>query len=85
MDLLEILKNYLKNVKDTLIIVFEIEINTKTFTIRLLDNKIEKTVKGTSKVLAKQSALFFYIQLLIRFFSFCFQTICLNRIFIKKL
>lgn len=35
------------------VIVFRIEIDTKSFTAKLLDEKLEKAVKATSKVLAK--------------------------------
>lgn len=60
-NLLEISKNNLKNVKSTYIIVLQIEIDTKSFTARLLNDKLEKTVKATSKVLSKELVTFFNI------------------------
>lgn len=53
-DILKISKNVLKAVEKTQIKVFRIEIDTKNFTTKLLDEKLEKAVKATGKVLAKQ-------------------------------
>lgn len=52
-DLVGIPKNNSKDIEATLVIVFRIEINTKSFTPRLLNDKLEKAVKAISKVLAK--------------------------------
>ena len=57
-DLLGILRNDSKDAEGTQVIVFGIEIDTKKFTAKLLDGKLEKAVKATSKVLAKQSVTF---------------------------
>lgn len=53
-NLLEIPRNNLNNIKDTLLIVFKIEIDTKIFIARFLNDKFEKSMKTISKVLAKQ-------------------------------
>lgn len=54
-DLLGIPRNDSKDVEGTQIIVFRIEIDTKSFTTKLPDEKLEKAVKATSKILAEQS------------------------------
>lgn len=51
--MLGIPRNNLKNIESTLIIVFGIEIDTKNFIAKFLNNQLEKTVKAISKVLAK--------------------------------
>ena len=43
------------------VIVFGIEMDTRKFIAKLLDEKLEKAVKATSKVLAKQSVTFLNI------------------------
>ena len=53
-NLLEILRNNSKNVKRIQVIVFRMEIDTKSFTAKLLDEKCKKAVKTTNKVLGKQ-------------------------------
>lgn len=52
-DLLAIPKNDLKDAKVTLVIVFGIEIDTRNFTARLSNDKLEKAVKAMNKVLAE--------------------------------
>lgn len=51
-------RNNLKNVEKMQVIVFGIEIDTKSFIAKLLDKKLEKAVKTISKVLFKQSVTF---------------------------
>lgn len=69
-DLLEILKNDSKNAKSTLIIVFEIKIDIRSFIVRVTDYKWEKAIRRTSKALIEESVPFLDIQLLIRFLFF---------------
>lgn len=52
-NLLRISKNKLTNIEDILVIIFKIEIDTKNFIAKLLNNKLKKLVKITSKILAK--------------------------------
>lgn len=52
-NLSKILRDNLKNVQDILVIIFEIEINIKNLIARLLNDKLEKTVKANSKFLTK--------------------------------
>lgn len=52
-DLLEILKNDTKDAEKMQVIVFRIEIDTRKFTAKLIDKKVEKAVKAISKILAK--------------------------------
>lgn len=59
--LLRIFKNDSKDIERTQVIVLRIEIDTKKFTANLLDEKLEKAVKATSKVLAKQWVTFLNI------------------------
>lgn len=60
-DLLGIPRNDLKDAEGTLVIVFRIEIDTRNIIARLPNDKLEKAVKVTSKVLAKQSVTFLKI------------------------
>lgn len=66
-DLLDIPRNDLKDAEGTKVIVFRIEINTRSFTARLLKDKLDKAIKATGKVLAKHSAIFLNIQSLVGF------------------
>lgn len=52
-NLLGIPRNNLKDIEGILIIVFKIKINTKNFIARLSNDKLEKVVKATNKVLTK--------------------------------
>lgn len=60
-NLLEILKNNFKTAKNILIIVFGINIDIKSFIARLLNHKLQKAIKITSKILAKQLIIFLNI------------------------
>lgn len=71
--------------EDTKVVVFEIEIDTKTFTARFSNEKLDKAIKAISKVLAKQSVVFFDIQSLVGFLSFYSQVVCLVRVFMQRL
>lgn len=84
-NLLGISRNDLKDIESILIIVFEIEIDTKNFIARILNNKLEKAGRAISKVLIKQLVTFFNIQLLVEFLSFCLHAVRLGKVFIKKL
>lgn len=53
-------------------IVFGIEIDTRSFKTKILIKKLEKTIKITIKILAKQLITFLNILLLVRFLSFYF-------------
>ena len=50
-DLLEIPRNNSKDAEGMQVIVFGIEIDTRKFTAKLPDEKLQKVVKATSKVL----------------------------------
>lgn len=70
-DLLEIPRNNSKDTEGTQVIVFGIEVDTRSYTARLPTEKLEKAIRATSKVLAKQSVTFLDIQSLVGFLSFC--------------
>lgn len=57
-NLLEILRNNLRNTKITHVIVFGIKIDTKNFSFRLSNKKLEKAFGATSKLLAMQFVTF---------------------------
>lgn len=84
-NLLGILRNDLKDIEGTLVIVFKIEIDIRKLIVRLPNNKLEKAVKVLSNILAKQFVTFPKIQSLVKFFSFCSQAMHLGRLFIRKL
>ncbi len=70
-DLLGVLRNNSKDAEETQVIVFGIEIDTRKFIAKLPNEKLEKAVKATSKVLAEQSVTFLDILSLVGFLSFC--------------
>lgn len=84
-DLLGIPRNDSKDAEGTQVIVFGIEIDTRSFTAKLPDEKLEKAVRATSKVLAEQSVTFLDIQFLVGFLSFCSQAVRLSRVFMRRL
>ncbi len=84
-DLLGIPRNDSKDAEETQVIVFGIEIDIRKFTAKLPDEKLEKAVKVTSKVLAKQSVTFLDIQSLVGFLSFCSHAVNLERVFMQRL
>ena len=84
-DFLGILRNDLKDTERRKVIRFRIEIDTKSFIAKLSDEKLEKVVKKTSKILAEQSVTFLSIQSLVRFLFFSSQVVYLGKIFIQKL
>lgn len=84
-NLLKIPRNNLKDTKKIYIIVFETKIDTTNFTVKLLDKKLEKAMKITSKILAKQSIIFLDIQFLVNFLSFYSQVVGLGKVFIQNL
>lgn len=84
-DLLGIPRNDSKDAKGTQVVVFGIEIDIKKFIVKLPDEKLEKAVKATSKILAKQLVTFPDIQFLVEFLSFCSQAVRLGRIFMQRL
>lgn len=57
-DLLGIPRNDSKDVEGIEVIVFGIEINIKSFTTRLPEDKLDKAIKATRKILAKHLATF---------------------------
>lgn len=57
-NLLGISRNDLKDIEDTLIIVFGIKIDTKSFIARFPVDKLEKAIKTTRKILAEQLVTF---------------------------
>lgn len=67
------------------VIIFDIEINIKTFIAKLLDKKLKNMAKVTSKILAKQSATFLEMQFLAKSLFFYLQVVYLGKVFIKKL
>lgn len=84
-DLLGIPRNNSKDAEGTQVVVFGIEIDTKSFTARLPNEKLNKAIKATGKVLAKQSATFLDIQSLVGFLSFCSQAVRLGRVFMQRI
>lgn len=84
-DLLEIPRNELKNGQGTWITVFEIEIDTMSFTARLPTEKLDKAVKATARVFTEQSVSLLDMQSFVGFLSFCSQAVCLGRVFMRRL
>ncbi len=84
-DLPGIPRNDSKDAEGMQVIVFGIEIDTRKFTAKLSNEKLEKAVKATSKVLAEQSVTFLDIQSLVGFLSFCSQAVCLGKVFMRRL
>lgn len=84
-DLLGIPRNDSQDAEGTQVIVFGIEIDTKSFTAKLPNNKLAKAIKATGKTLAEQSVSFLDIQSLVGFLSFGFQAVRLGRIFMQRL
>lgn len=80
-DLIHIQRNKLKDCKRTIIIVFEIKVNTSNFSVRLSKKKINKTIKVIEKILKKKSISFTNMQLLVRFLLFWSQVIRLKQVF----
>lgn len=84
-DLLGIPRNDSKDAEGRKVVFFGIEIDTKSFIARLPNEKLDKAIKATSKVLAEQSVTFLDIQSLVGFLSFCSQAVCLGRVFMRRL
>ena len=63
MDLLNISKQDFKSCEETKVLVFDIEIDTTTFTARLPQNKLEKAIKKTGKVLYNCFGSIFYFDI----------------------
>ncbi len=78
-------RNEFKDGEKTQIMVFGIEIDTSTFIARLPAEKLDKAVKAIAKILAEKSVSLLKIQSLIEFLSFCFQAVCLDRVFMRRL
>lgn len=57
-NLLRISRNDSKNKEGTQVIIFGIVIDTRKFTTKLPDDKLEKAIKATSKILAEQLVIF---------------------------
>ncbi len=83
-NLLGIPRNDSKDVERTQVIMFAIKIDTRKFTAKLPDKKLEKAVKANSKVLAEQSVTFLDIQSLVGFLSFCSQALRLETVFMQS-
>ncbi len=84
-DLLGLPQNDSKDCQGTEVIVFEIEIDTSSFTVWLPGYKLEKAVRAILKVLSQKAVSFIDIQSLMGFFSFCSQAVRLDRVFVRKL
>ncbi len=64
-----------------MITVFGIEVDTSSFTARLLRDKLEKAILASSKVLSQKAVSYIDIQSLVGFLSFCSQAVKLGRVF----
>lgn len=84
-NLLDISQNKSKDGLRIVVIIFSIIVDTYYFITYLPKDKLEKTTRDNIKVLDQKSISFINIQLLISFFSFCFQTVRLDYIFMRKL
>lgn len=84
-DLLGVPQNDTKDRQGTAVIVFEMEIDTSSFTAQLPNDKPNKETLVTAKVLSQKLVSFIDIQLLVGFPTFCSQTVRLGRIFMRRL
>lgn len=74
-DLLGIPQNDSKDREGTEVVVFGIEVNTSTFTARLPQEKLQKAIRATAKILEQKSVSFIDIQSPVGFLSFCSQAV----------
>lgn len=84
-DILGFSQKNFKNCQKTVVIIFEIEIDSSLFIARLPIDKLKKAIGDKSKVLGQKAISFIDIESLIRFFSFCSQAVKLSRVFMRKL
>ncbi len=66
-------------------IVFGIEIDTSSFTVRFLKDQLEKAIRATLKALSQRTVGFTDIQSLVGFFSFYSQAVRLGRVFMRRI
>jgi hypothetical protein len=78
---LKISRNDFKDACETKIIVFEIEIDSELFIVRLLENKLKKAISLINKTLNEASIILENIQSLIDFLFFCTQIVRLKKNF----
>ncbi len=84
-DLLGLPRNNSKDCQGTLVTVFGIEVDTSSFTARLSQDKLEKAILVSSKVLSPKTGSYIDIQSLDEFLSFCSQAVTLGRVFMRRL
>jgi hypothetical protein len=73
-----------KIMKDTIISIFDIEIDTNLFIVYLLKEKIKKTIKTTFVTLIVIFINLIEMQSLIEFWIFCSRVIELSRVFMRR-
>ena len=83
--ILEILQQKTKDLEETIIPVFGIEVDTNVFTTRLLFDKLHKIFELSETELKKSSITLCETQLLTSFLSFFAKEVRLGKIFIRPL
>ncbi len=68
-----------------MVTVFGIEVDTSPFKARLRQDKPEKAILASSKVLSQKTVIYIDIQSLVGFLSFHSQVVRLGRVFMKRL
>jgi hypothetical protein len=84
-DVLNVSRNDFKDAIETKMTVFEIEIDSKAFIIRLSNEKLMKIANLTRKTLDETSISLNDMQSLIDFLFFCAQAMRLSRVFLRRL
>jgi hypothetical protein len=85
MTVLEVLIKSVKNEKDTIISVFDIEVNINTFIARLSTDKLIKVIENTRLVSMTIIINLLEMQSLIEFLFFCARAIRLSHVFMRRL
>ena len=84
-DLLGLPRNDSKDCQGTEVIILGIEIDTSSFTIWLPEDKLEKAIRATLKVLSQKTVSFIDIHSLVGFLSLCSQAVRLGRVSMRRL
>jgi hypothetical protein len=85
MTILEVSIKSFKNLQDTIISIFDIEMNIDQFIARLFSNKLTRVIEYTRLVLKKTFITLLDMQSLMKFLSFCSQAVRLDRVFMRRL
>ena len=78
-------RNNSKDVKGCIVDVFEIEIDTTSFTARLPEVKLHKAITLTAHILSYELVSLMDMQSLVGFLSFCAKAVQLGRVFMRRL